>query len=274
VPSLASRLNRCLDALREGRHLQHLLRRYSTDRDQLIDLLRVSTEVAQVQLPGPDPAFKLRTRNLMLGVAAARRQSAAQHPRAWLRRPAWRLGLAGALCATLVGGGMVAASAQSLPGNPLYGVKRGVEGVQLALTLDPAANTRLRLQVATRRLAEAQQLGTQGRVSEALGLITTYTAEVDAVGRQVASTPLRPSDAGDLERALGVQQAEADGRLNAVAAQFAARGQGDAAASVKHDEHQADQALTGTRTALHGHAAEGSAPGQGDSHHPTPEAAD
>jgi hypothetical protein len=274
VPSPASRLNRCLDALREGRHLHRLLPRSSPERDELVDLLRVSTEVGQLQLPGPDPTFKLRTRNLMLGVAAARRQSNPRRSTRWFRRPAFRLGLAGALGAGLVGAGVVAASAQSLPGNPLYGVKRGVEGVQLALTLDPAANTRLRLEVATRRLAEAQELGTQGRVSEALSLITTYKAEVAAVGRQVATTPMRPADAGDLERAVGAQQAEADGRLNAVAAEFEAHGQGEAAASVKHDEHQADAALAGTRTMLHGHASGGPASGPGDNHRPSPQSGD
>lgn len=260
MPDFATRLDRCLDALKGEGNLHRALRRSPGERDQLIDLLRVSTEVSELHLPGPDPAFKLRTRNLMLA-AAARRRAEATHRTGWVPRLGFRLAAAVVLSAGLLVGGLVAASAQSLPGDPLYGVKREVERVQLALTLDPAANARLRLELANRRLAEAEQLSAQGRVAEALGLITTYDTDVTAVGQQVAVAPLRPADADRLERDVGQGQAEADNWLNAVAAQFAAHGNDAAAASVKHTEHQADQALNGTRTKLHSHGASGSAPG-------------
>lgn len=273
MPDFAAKLERCLEALNEGRNPQRILRGYPQDREQLINLIRVAGEVSQLEVPGPEPAFKLRTRNLMLA-SAARRRAATRPARGWFQRPVFRLATALALSLTLVGGGLIAASAQSLPGNPLYGVKRGAEQVQLALTLEPAANARLRLDVAHRRLVEAQQLGSQGRVSEALGLITTYKADVTALGRQVATTPFRPADADDLERAVGEQQAEADSRLNAVATQFAAHGQGEAAASVKHSEHQADEALAGTRTALHGHATGGASTGRPNAPRASPEPGD
>lgn len=76
MPDLASTLDRCLDALKEGRNLHRLLGRDPRQRDELIDLLRVSTDVAQLRLPAPDPAFKLRARNLMLAAAARRRAEA------------------------------------------------------------------------------------------------------------------------------------------------------------------------------------------------------
>ncbi len=257
MPDFGTRLDRCLDALRDGRSLHRVLQQSPAERDELIDLLRVSTDVAQLQRPAPDPAFKLRTRNLMLAVAAHRRASAARSR--WVARPVFRLALAVGLSGALLGAGIVAASAQSLPGDPLYQVKRGMERVQLSLTLDPAANARLRMQLATRRVSEAAQLSAQGRVAEALSLITAFDTDVAELGRQVVAAPLQPADAGRLERDVSQGQAEADGGLEAVAADLAARGHSEAAASVQHSERQADQTLSGAKKALHDHGAKGSA---------------
>jgi hypothetical protein len=257
MPDFATRLDRCLDALRDGRSLHRVLQQSPGERDELIDLMRVSTDVAQLQLPAPDPAFKLRTRNLMLAVAAQRRASAARSR--WVARPVFRLALAVGLSGALLGAGIVAASAQSLPGDPLYQVKRGMERVQLSLTLDPAANARLRMQLATRRVSEAGQLSAQGRVAEALSLIAVFNTDVAELGRQVVAAPLQPADAGRLERDVSQGQAEADGGLEAVAADLAARGHSEAAASVQHSERQADQTLIGAKQALHDHGAKGSA---------------
>ena len=256
MPDFATRLDRCLDALSGGRSLLRVLQRSPGERDELIDLLRVSTDVAQLQLPAPDPAFRLRMRNLMLAVAAQRRASAARST--WVARPVFRLAVAVGLSGALLGAGIVAASAQSLPGDPLYQVKRGVENVQLALTLSPAANARLRMQLATRRVAEAERLNAQGRVAEALALISAFNTEVAELSRQVVAAPLQPAEAGSLEREVDQGQAEADGRLEAVAADLAARGHIAAAATVQHAEHQADQTLSGARKALHDHGGTGS----------------
>jgi len=259
MPDLASTLDRCLDALKDGRNLHRLLRRNPSQRDELIDLLRVSTEVAQLRLPAADPAFKLRTRNLMLSRAGHKRQEARAGV-GWQRRPVFRLALALALSGGLLVAGIVGASAQSLPGDPLYQVKRGVEGVQLAVTLDPAANTRLRLEMANRRLAEAQQLSRQGRIADALSLISAYDAAIAELGQRVARTSLGPADAAGLARAVDEGQLEADGRLDAVAAELVARGNGQAAASVKHAEKHADQSLSGTRQSLRRHSTENRSP--------------
>src|SRR5207248_6477956 len=49
-------------------------------------------------------------------------------------------------------------SGNSLPGDPLYPIKLGVERAQLAITFDPAARARLHAQFADVRLSEAQRL--------------------------------------------------------------------------------------------------------------------
>src|SRR5207245_10732202 len=96
-------------------------------------------------------------------------------------RPVVRLAYAGALAAALLVGGLTAAAASdnSLPGDPLYGIKLGVERARLATTFDSAARVRLELQFADVRLAEAQRLFAAGRVKDGV----RGMAEYDTAGR-------------------------------------------------------------------------------------------
>jgi hypothetical protein len=84
-----------------------------------------------------------------------------------LRRP---IGLRVAAASLVAGillvlgaGGAVAASANALPGESLYGVKRAVERVSLAMHRDPLGRGGLQLQFAETRLSEIQALLAAGR---------------------------------------------------------------------------------------------------------------
>jgi hypothetical protein len=59
--------------------------------------------------------------------------------------------------------GAVAASAQSLPGDALYGVKRAVENTQLMLAPDEQTRAGLQAEFDGRRVREAQAVANQGR---------------------------------------------------------------------------------------------------------------
>ena len=143
-------LQECLRAMDDKHNLQEVLRRYPADRDELIGLLRLSVDLGAMEAPAADPAFRLRARNRMLAAAAHRRQARRWNPLAALPRPVVRLAYAGALAAALLVGGLTAAAASdnSLPGDPLYGIKLGVERARLATTFDSAARVRLELQFA------------------------------------------------------------------------------------------------------------------------------
>jgi hypothetical protein len=72
-----------------------------------------------------------------------------------------RMGLAAATGAFVVVGGttgIASASADALPGDLLYPVKRGVEQIDLALTTDPTERGRLELELADTRLEEVSLL--------------------------------------------------------------------------------------------------------------------
>jgi hypothetical protein len=106
-------------------------------------------------------------------VVLARRPSRFSFPA--LLRPA----LAAAAILVLVGAGATNAAASSLPDDPLYGVKRLSEVVQVALTLDDVARMQLLSQLADRRLAELAEIAKHRRS----GASTATQEYADAVER-------------------------------------------------------------------------------------------
>ena len=164
MPDLSRPLEECLQAVREKRNLQEILRRYPVERDELISMLRLSIDLGGLGAPAADPAFRLRARNRMLNHAVAPRQAARRTPLGWIPRPAARLAFAAAMAVGLLVVGITGAAASntSLPGDPLYGVKLGLERAQLAVTLDSATRARIQLQFAELRLEEAQRLYAAG----------------------------------------------------------------------------------------------------------------
>ena len=85
-------------------------------------------------------------------VVLARRPSRFSFPA--ILRPA----LAAAAILVLISAGATSAAASSLPGDPLYAVKRAGEDVRLALTFDEVARTELLSELTDRRLEELAEI--------------------------------------------------------------------------------------------------------------------
>ena len=81
-----------------------------------------------------------------------------------------RLALGGLAAGVAVGalGGVAAASSSALPGDSLYGMKRGLENWQLDFAGSDAARGRLLLDQASNRMSEAQQLTAHQSTGETL----------------------------------------------------------------------------------------------------------
>jgi hypothetical protein len=169
---------------------------------------------------------------------------------------------AGALAAALLVAGLTAAAASdnSLPGDPLYGVKLGVERARLATTVDSAARARLELQFADVRLAEAQRLFAAGRVNEGVRGMAQYDTAVTQFNRSIAGSSLDSRALDDLSRVLDDRAARADASLKELAGSLAAGGDTEAAAAVARTQSHVEQAWRGSQQDLH---ARGSAAQQG-----------
>lgn len=255
---LSRPLAECLNAVEKKRNLQEILRRYPADRDELIGMLRLSLDLNGLGAPAADPAFRLRARNRMLATAAQRRQERTRKPFSMVPRPVFRLALAGAFTVALAVGGLTAAAASenSLPGDPLYGVKLGAERVQLALTLDSASRARLQLHFADVRLDEAQRLFSLGRKQEAVRLVNQYDAAVVQFNQSVAATALDSNAVDDLSRLMQDRQEQQDARLNALARSLNAHGDAETAAIVARAQAHADEAFKGSKRDLQAHGSE------------------
>jgi hypothetical protein len=100
--------------------------------------------------------------------------------------------LAAAVLMTLVlvfasGAGLVFASANTLPGDTLYPVKRAWEGVKLTVAAFVGRQDEVWLEVAKARLDEARRLDEQGRLNEQ-ALVDLYTAVAKAIRTADAAT--------------------------------------------------------------------------------------
>ncbi|TMF73525.1 MAG: hypothetical protein E6I18_15660 [Chloroflexi bacterium] len=106
--------------------------------------------------------------------------------------------LAAAALLVLVVAGATNAAASSLPGDPLYAVKRAGEDVQVALTLDEVARMQLLSQLADRRLEELAEIAKQ-RPASAPTATQEYADAVDRFAN--ALDRLRDADNEDKRNA-------------------------------------------------------------------------
>lgn len=157
--------------------------------------------------------FRAALRERLLTEAAARVPAPvvpAKRPAPSQGHPRLRQAVAGLALATVVTGvGSAVASTQALPGDSLYGLKRQIEGVQLALARGDVARGRELLEQADARLSEAEQLmaGAAGADPSTRALVTMALADMDAAVALGADDLTRAyRDTGDEEPMLVLKQ--------------------------------------------------------------------
>jgi hypothetical protein len=166
----------------------------------------------------PRTEFRTALRELLVAEAAARPVSAAA-PRSagpQNRRHRVRTVVATGVLVSLVGGvGAAAASTHALPGDPLYGLKRGLEAAQLRFDHTDLSRGRDLLGQATSRLSEAETLAASdsARSPDTTARIARAIADLDSATRAGASA-LEASYAvtGDIEPLLELDRFVVDQR--------------------------------------------------------------
>jgi hypothetical protein len=128
----------------------------------LADLVELARSLAPAE-HRPAPEFRAALRDRLVAEAASRpttmpAQRAAE-PAPGPRRPRLAQAVAAVAVASVVAGvGAAAASSRALPGDALYGLKRQIEDVQLALAGSDLERGRELLEQAEARLGEAERL--------------------------------------------------------------------------------------------------------------------
>jgi hypothetical protein len=166
----------CLQALDQGADIESCLVRYPALADELRPILVAAVQARAVAAPEVPADVARRGRARVLQAAAEMREQRSVVP----VLPFWRRkGFFGArfyrLAATtavviaflLTGGtGLVNASNGALPGDKLYPVKRGWEGVQLAFVSNPETKAELEHKFEHERVQEIEELYSENRIEQ------------------------------------------------------------------------------------------------------------
>ncbi|TEU14840.1 MAG: hypothetical protein E3J21_14750, partial [Anaerolineales bacterium] len=165
-------LDECLhDMSTRGESIERCLQRRPQHAGQLAPLIQVADHIRKTRHPTLSVSVTRAIEQRLLKRATELRQS-----RARLWSLPFSLRPLGTVAATLIvilalvlagGGGIVYASTDSLPGSPLYGVKRATEQVQLFLAPAGTKRSELHIRFAQKRMEEVQALAeVKGQVAE------------------------------------------------------------------------------------------------------------
>jgi hypothetical protein len=171
-PDLEAVLDDCLhDMSTRGESIERCLQRCPQHAGQLAPLIQVADRIRRTRHPTLSVSVTKAIEQRLLKRATELRQSRA--------RP-WALPFSlrplGTVAATLIvivalvlagGGGIVYASTDSLPGGPLYGIKRATEQAQLFFAPAGTKRSELHIRFAQKRMEEVQALAEiKGQVAE------------------------------------------------------------------------------------------------------------
>jgi len=197
--AIETALDDCLDRLQQGQGLEDCLKAHPDQRDELETLVRTALAVresfARAQISEGQEQSLARARDrFMAEVHQRRRQTVTKAPTAWFGT-LWRClggasrGLAAAslmfvLLAAILGGGSIA-SASSLPGDALYGVKRVSEQVVYFLTLSEAGRDALSREYGQRRVEEVKRV-----VAEQREATVEFSGKIDGLLEDESGSPI------------------------------------------------------------------------------------
>jgi len=183
-------LQNCIALIENGETIEGCLDKYPEYSDELGALLKTASLLSSA-LPEVSPSldFEEETEAKLLAAVRAKRRACqlvgVETPKGkvlpfskrWAIIPAFAKVAAAALVCFMLTGGVVAASANSLPNSPLYVLKRGVEKIQLAFTSNEEAKVELHLKLARKRLDEAEALKEKDQDGEASEICMTSMNE-------------------------------------------------------------------------------------------------
>ena len=209
-------LDGCLHQIQSGQAtLEDCLLENSVHAEALEPLLRMAAVThAELSPPGPSKTFLTHSPKRVMNLTKARLKASSptqgRRPKLILR-PAYRL--AGALLsmALLFGSvGVAYASEDALPGDNLYGVKRGLERAALAVSLSAEGDAALWLKHADRRIDEVEELVRRGREADIGPALEGYEK---AVRKGLENASEHGAVLGDFETALDNHQQVLAGML-------------------------------------------------------------
>lgn len=183
--------NDCLERLFKGQSIEDCLRCYPQQASALEPLLRTSLVLLQGSAGiKPAPEFKARLHSQLQAKLQARKEKAERKAIIPIWRRGWAVAMACVLVVLLSGVGMVFASADALPEEPLYLVKLATEQARLSLAFSDQRKAELHIRFAERRATEMAEMARQGRQKEISILVGQIAAHLGKVSEVKAGARL------------------------------------------------------------------------------------
>ena len=166
-------VNDCLERIASGETVAECLARYPEHADELAPLLRMGQATMRVS-QGAEPSAEGRARG-MARMQAALAEGRQNRRRRWqLPRLSWRpistpiaAAFAVVFLTVVAAGGTTVASADSIPGEPLYPVKSMRENVEERIARTDEHKAQVHAKLARERGREMRELIIRGRIYEA-----------------------------------------------------------------------------------------------------------
>jgi hypothetical protein len=201
-PNLVEALELSLQILKRGGTVEECLVRFPSLEAELRPLLESAQVARSLNLPSVPEKAITRGRVRVLNRAAQLRQGnqpPVRFPRAWRMATITLLVLAFLF---FTGNGAIAVSANSLPGDAFYPVKRAVEDVRLWMAPDIKAKAEIQKEISTSRIDETEKLLSRQRVEtvEFTGQVGNQLPE----GWLIAGIPVRVTGQTAVEGAFTV----------------------------------------------------------------------
>jgi len=178
-------LDDCLERMLNGESIEDCLQYYPWQATKLEPLLRTSSELIQKSAAiQPDPDFKARVHSQLQGKLYAKRVKAEKKASVPVWRGRWAMAMTSVFVVLLAGVATVAASANALPDESLYGMKLATENAMVTLASSGENEAELHIQFAERRTVEIAEMARQGksdRIPELTEQFTTHLNEVNQV---------------------------------------------------------------------------------------------
>jgi Domain of unknown function (DUF5667) len=178
-------LNECLGRLVSGcEDIDECLAAYPEYAEELRPMLMTAMLARKAASVEPSPEFRVRARYQFNAAVSDATDRKKRRPLAWQHN--WALAASLSLMMILSGGGIVAASGESMPDSPLYQVKLAVEQAQIFFTPSASAKADLYVKLADKRVAEIINMAKEGNaevvkstnelLAKDLSMITNYSA--------------------------------------------------------------------------------------------------
>jgi len=203
-------LETCLQAMENGADFETVLARYPEQAEELRPILQASINAKKMAVPEPSADVVRRNRAKLLQHAAQMREDRDQPVKRNWNLFQNRLAITFFLFIIFLygGTGIVSASSDAIPGDVLYPVKRGWEGVSLSFTFDVDDRDALASEQENERLREIDELFALGMSANVdfAGVVTSQRNDAWQIAQiTVVVTPQTQLPDGSVHVGLAVR---------------------------------------------------------------------